>query len=62
MKIKRNGNANFMLKRDEENDDEVRESGRKVKDTTHGEGSHEVAGHGIGLRHLLLHFCRHLLF
>lgn len=47
------GDASFVLKEGGENDDKARESGRVVEDTNqlpdHGEGSREVAKHGIKL-------------
>lgn len=58
--IKRNENASFVVKRGEENDDKVRESGRKVKDTKrlpdHKKESCEVTRYGIGLPMLFFFF------
>lgn len=51
--IKRNGDTSFVLKRGGENNDEVRESKRKVENTKQlpdrGEKSHEMASHDIEL-------------
>ncbi|KAG1361342.1 hypothetical protein COCNU_09G008050 [Cocos nucifera] len=51
--IKRNGDASFVLKVGGENDEEARDSGVAAEDTKRladrGEGSREVARHGIGL-------------